>query len=33
MNAPSPVDERQLRELHLALLPEVVERLEDEEKE
>jgi aspartyl-tRNA synthetase len=27
MNAPSPVDERQLRELHLALLREVWERL------
>ena len=33
MNAPSSVDERQLRELHLALLLEVVERLEKEEKE
>jgi aspartyl-tRNA synthetase len=28
MNAPSPVDERQLRELHLALLAEAAERLE-----
>lgn len=27
MNAPSPVDERQQRELHLALLPEALERL------
>ena len=26
MNAPSPVDERQLRELHLMLLPEVLQR-------
>jgi aspartyl-tRNA synthetase len=26
LNAPSPVDERQLRELHLALLPEALER-------
>jgi aspartyl-tRNA synthetase len=33
MNAPSPVDERQLRELHLALLPEAAERLEKEQKE
>jgi hypothetical protein len=32
MNAPSLVDERHLRELHLALLPEV-ECLEKEEKE
>jgi aspartyl-tRNA synthetase len=30
LNAPSPVDERQLRELHLALLPEAVERLQQQ---
>jgi aspartyl-tRNA synthetase len=33
LNAPSPVDERQLRELHLGLLPEAMERLDKEEKE
>jgi aspartyl-tRNA synthetase len=31
MNAPSPVDERQLRELHLALLPEASGRLKQTE--
>ena len=33
LNAPSPVGVRPLRELHLALLPEAVERLDKEEKE
>jgi hypothetical protein len=33
LNAPSPVDKRSLGKLHLALLPEAVEPLDNEEKE